>query len=104
MGELLAFIATLAMQHCPTCRAVFMPARTGMGFCSVECRHLDPRQGARGDRGNRMPFGVEFELDTAVKSGPQRQLFGFTRNAPAKAELLRAGSPKDRTAVRHEAS
>jgi hypothetical protein len=25
---------------------------------------------------------VEFELDTAVESGPQRQLFGFTRRAP----------------------
>jgi hypothetical protein len=28
------------------------------------------------------PGTVEFELDPAVKSGPQRQLFGFTRRAP----------------------
>jgi endogenous inhibitor of DNA gyrase (YacG/DUF329 family) len=43
MDELLAFIASVAMQHCPTCRAVFVPARTGMPFCSRECQHLDPR-------------------------------------------------------------
>jgi hypothetical protein len=28
------------------------------------------------------PGTVELELDTAVESGPQRQLFGFTRRAP----------------------
>jgi hypothetical protein len=37
------FINAMAMQHCPTCRAVFMPARTGMEFCSGECRRNDPR-------------------------------------------------------------
>jgi hypothetical protein len=28
------------------------------------------------------PGAVEFELDPAVESGPQRQLFGFTRPVP----------------------
>ena len=28
------------------------------------------------------PGTVEFELDTAVESRPQRQLFGFTRRVP----------------------
>jgi hypothetical protein len=31
----------------------------------------------RGDLG-----AVEFELDSAVENGPQRQLFGFTRHIP----------------------
>jgi hypothetical protein len=44
MGELLAFIASVAMQHCPTCHAVFVPAQTGIPFCSRECAVLDPRQ------------------------------------------------------------
>jgi hypothetical protein len=43
-AELLAFIASVSLMHCPTCRAVFVPARTGMGFCSTECARLDPRQ------------------------------------------------------------
>jgi hypothetical protein len=28
------------------------------------------------------PDAVEFELDPVVESGPQRQLFGFTRRVP----------------------
>jgi hypothetical protein len=41
--EVVDFIEAVAMQHCLTCRAVFMPARTGMPFCSTECARLDPR-------------------------------------------------------------
>jgi hypothetical protein len=43
-AELLAFIASVSMMHCPTCRVVLMPARTGMELCTTECARLDPRQ------------------------------------------------------------
>jgi hypothetical protein len=35
---------SLVILHCPTCRAPFLPQRTGLPFCSRECQAMDPRQ------------------------------------------------------------